>query len=123
MAVRCQPALPPGNPPPTPAATPAGGGGQPFPSPAHTARTAMLTTKSASRPGGKAQRGPSKTPAQPLADKGVVLLRSEKRSWFSIAISGFGGVLVQYLKTVRERLRAVRTRPPRVRPGRVRRRP
>jgi hypothetical protein len=44
-------------------------------------------------------------------EKGTVLLRSEKRSWFSVAITGFGGVLVQYLKTVRERLRAVRTRP------------
>ena len=38
-------------------------------------------------------------------------LRSEKRSWFSLVISGFGGVIVQYWKTVRERVWGVHTKP------------
>ena len=38
------------------------------------------------------------------------VLRSDRRSWFSVAITGFGAVLLQYLKTVRERARTVRNR-------------
>jgi hypothetical protein len=87
------------------------------------ARTKLPLAVAASQPGGVKQRSLPQAVTEPPAEKGVVLLRSEKRSWFSLAITGFGGVLVQYLKTVRERLRAVRTRSPRVRPGRVRRRP
>jgi hypothetical protein len=86
-------------------------------------RAKLSSAVVASRSAGAKPRRLSKAPTQPRTEKGVLLLRSEKRSWFSVAITGFGGVLVQYLKTVRERLRAVRTRPPRVRPGRVRRRP
>jgi hypothetical protein len=33
----------------------------------------------------------------------VLLVRSERRSWITIAITAFGALLLRYLKTVRER--------------------
>ena len=33
----------------------------------------------------------------------VVVIRTERRSWITIAITGFGALLVRYLKTVRQR--------------------
>jgi hypothetical protein len=33
----------------------------------------------------------------------VVVMRTERRSWFTLAITAFGAVLLRYLKTVRER--------------------
>jgi hypothetical protein len=33
----------------------------------------------------------------------VLVVRTEKRSWITLAITAFGAVLLRYLKTVRER--------------------
>ncbi len=33
----------------------------------------------------------------------TLVIRTERRSWITIAISAFGAVLLRYLKTVRER--------------------
>ena len=37
------------------------------------------------------------------AEPQVVIVRTERRSWITLAITGFGALLVRYLKTVRER--------------------
>ena len=41
----------------------------------------------------------------PLQQAQVVIVRTERRSWLTLAITGFGARLVRYLKTVRERRR------------------
>ena len=41
---------------------------------------------------------------------GMVVVRTEKRSWFTVAITGFGALMLRYLKTVRERAHTVRTK-------------
>ena len=33
----------------------------------------------------------------------VLVIRTGRRSWFTLAITGFGAVLLRYLKTVREK--------------------
>ncbi len=33
----------------------------------------------------------------------LVVVRTERRSWFALAMTGFGALLLRYLKTVRER--------------------
>ncbi len=40
----------------------------------------------------------------------TVVVRTERRSWITVAITGFGALLLRYLKTVRERGRTVRPR-------------
>jgi hypothetical protein len=39
----------------------------------------------------------------------VIVTRTERRSWITLAITAFGALLLRYLKTVRER--GVRTQP------------
>jgi hypothetical protein len=39
----------------------------------------------------------------------MVVVRTERRSWFTLAITGFGALLLRYFKTVRERARTVRS--------------
>ena len=47
------------------------------------------------------QRTPSQ---QRTADgPGVLVVRTERRSWITLAITAFGALLLRYLKTVRER--------------------
>ncbi len=41
-------------------------------------------------------------------DKTVIVVRTEKRSWFALAITGFGALLLRYFKTVRQRARTAR---------------
>ena len=38
------------------------------------------------------------------AEPAVVIVRSERRSWITLAITGFGALLLRYLKTARERV-------------------
>ena len=38
----------------------------------------------------------------------IVVVRTEKRSWLAIAITGFGALLLRYLRVVRERNRQLR---------------
>ena len=38
----------------------------------------------------------------------VVVVRTERRSWITLAITGFGALLLRYLKMVRERGQTVR---------------
>jgi hypothetical protein len=40
----------------------------------------------------------------------VVIVRTERRSWITLAITGFGALLLKYLKTVRERGRTIKGR-------------
>jgi hypothetical protein len=40
----------------------------------------------------------------------MVVVRTERRSWLTIAITGFGALLLRYLKAVRERGRTQRNR-------------
>jgi hypothetical protein len=40
----------------------------------------------------------------------VLIVRTERKSWFTIAITGFGALLLRYLKTVRERCRTTKKR-------------
>ena len=40
----------------------------------------------------------------------VVIVRTERRSWLTLAITGFGALLVRYLKTVRERGQKMRSK-------------
>ena len=49
----------------------------------------------------------------------VLVAHAEKRSWFSLVITGFGGVLLEYWRTVRERVRAVQNRSAAMRPPRT----
>ena len=51
-------------------------------------------------PSQDAQRGPS--------PGSIVVSRTEKKSWLTLAITGFGALLLRYLKTVRERAWKVR---------------
>ena len=51
-----------------------------------------------------------KCPLQPTGSRqrtspgpGVLVIRTERRSWITIAITAFGALLLRYLKTVRER--------------------
>jgi hypothetical protein len=46
---------------------------------------------------------PSKGPGVSSQEPPVVVVRTERRSWITIAITGFGALLVRYLKTVRQR--------------------
>jgi hypothetical protein len=47
----------------------------------------------------------------PKADPpAVVVVRTERRSWFTLAITGFGALLLRYLRTVRERARTTKRR-------------
>jgi hypothetical protein len=42
--------------------------------------------------------------ALPVRERSTTLVvRTERRSWFTIALTGFGAILLRYLKTVRER--------------------
>jgi hypothetical protein len=57
-------------------------------------------------------------PLQPAISKpterrepAMIVVRTERRSWLTIAITGFGALLLRYLKTVRERARTERKRP------------
>ena len=54
--------------------------------------------------------GKGTCPLRPAEDGGcasdppaVLVIRTERRSWFTLAITGFGALLLRYLKTVRER--------------------
>jgi len=60
---------------------------------------------------------PRNHPAQPKprlprrpsrAKTATVVARVDKRSWFVLAITGFGAVLLRYLRHVRQRAKAVR---------------
>ena len=42
----------------------------------------------------------------------VLVVRTERRSWITLAITGFGALLLRYLKTVRERGQTVRGKKP-----------
>ena len=45
---------------------------------------------------------------RPQHQSGVLVVRSERRSWITIGITAFGALLLRYLKTVRERAFNVR---------------
>ena len=40
----------------------------------------------------------------------VVVVRTDKRSWLALAITGFGAFLLRYVRTVRERGKILRLR-------------
>jgi hypothetical protein len=65
---------------------------------AQPGRDEKCPLETARMPGGTAN------PAQ------VVVVRTERRSWLTIAITSFGALLLRYLKTVRERARTDRKR-------------
>jgi len=50
---------------------------------------------------------PKSAAAKPEAGT-IVLIRTEKRSWLALAITGFGAFLVRYIRTVRERGKILR---------------
>jgi hypothetical protein len=51
----------------------------------------------------------AKTCEKPNAPRPPVLvIRTDRRSWLVLAISGFGAVLLRYLRVVRERGRTLR---------------
>ena len=63
-------------------------------------------------PGGKEQ-----CPLEPASGTGrnsekpeMLIVRSEHRSWITIAITAFGALLLRYLRTVRERVRTAKKR-------------
>ena len=63
-------------------------------------------------PPGRTERCPLK-PAQTTGQAAqqqapMVLVRTERRSWMALAITGFGALLLRYFKTVRERGQTVR---------------
>ena len=51
------------------------------------------------------QTGP--TTAQRGQPPSVVVVRTERRSWITLAITGFGAILLRYLRTIRERHQTV----------------
>ena len=44
-------------------------------------------------------------PAKASDSPHTVVVRTERRSWITVAITGFGALLLRYLQTVRERER------------------
>jgi hypothetical protein len=51
---------------------------------------------------------PTQTTRRGSGPPSVVVVRTERRSWITIAITAFGALLLRYLKTVRERGGTVR---------------
>ena len=46
---------------------------------------------------------PAKASPRAKDQPSVVVVRTERRSWMALAITGFGALLLRYFKTVRER--------------------
>ena len=56
------------------------------------------------------KRKKNKCPLAQPGEKSEIVIRTERRSWLTIAITGFGALLLRYLRTVRERARTQRNR-------------
>jgi hypothetical protein len=52
--------------------------------------------------------GPMHSSGRSPEPPAMVVVRTERRSWFTLAITGFGALLLRYLRTVRERASTVR---------------
>ena len=63
-------------------------------------------------PGGKEQcpLAPAQGAGRRSGKPETVVVRSDHRSWITIAITGFGALLLRYLRTVRERVRTAKKR-------------
>jgi hypothetical protein len=51
---------------------------------------------------------PLRQASKPNPPPALVIVRTERKSWFTIAITGFGAVLLRYFRVVRERGRSLR---------------
>jgi hypothetical protein len=66
-------------------------------------------------PPGTKEKCPLQPPNPPRGGLGsIIVSRTDKRSWITIAITGFGALLLRYLRTVRER--ALRIQKPSAKP-------
>lgn len=69
--------------------------------PHHLTHPSLMKEKNKKCPAQSAAGG---RPGQPA----TVVVRTERRSWITLVITGFGALLLRYLKTVRERGHTVR---------------
>ena len=80
--------------------------------PAPTKRKSLLPRRSKAAARGQRSRGKSAKPALRTKPALRYVARSERRSWFSLAVSGLGAVVLSYLRIVRKRIQLVTSKAP-----------